>query len=204
MTIRSNGTVKTISINQRKGPLPKLPEVLVCYNLAEGLTVEEEDHFIRSEEDLFAVGTITLSENLHVSLPDGVNLYQADLGKADFATANLKANLDNDDLATTSPPTLDSATYQEHFYKFTEREEQIVETPVRDKLGEMKVAAWNQTEEEQLRKINVGTEEAPQILKISTQLELTLAQAVEDQLREYTDVLAWTYKDLKGIPPSVA
>ena len=70
MTIRGNGTVKTISINQRKGPLPKLPKVLVCYNLAEGLTDEEEDRFLITEEDLFAVGTITLPENLSGPLPD--------------------------------------------------------------------------------------------------------------------------------------
>ena len=56
----------------------------------------------------------------------------------------------------------------------------------------MKVAAWNLTEEEQQRKINVGTEEEPKILKISIHLEPTLAQAAEDLLREYTDVFAWT------------
>lgn len=43
VTLQGNGTLKTVSMSQRKGPRPKLPEVLVCYNCAEGLTDEEED-----------------------------------------------------------------------------------------------------------------------------------------------------------------
>jgi hypothetical protein len=50
-------TTKTISVNQRKGHRPKLLEVLVCYNFAEGLTDEEEARFLASKADLFAVGT---------------------------------------------------------------------------------------------------------------------------------------------------
>lgn len=199
VTIRGNGTVKTISINERTGPLPKLPEVLVCYHLAEGLTDEEEDRFLQTEEDIFAVGNVTLPENLRVPLPDQADLQQADHRQADFAATDLRADL--------APPTLpdpDTATYPDHFYTFSEGEMPIDETPVREKLGEMKVAGWNLTEEEHLRKINDGTEEEPKILKISTQLELALAQAAEDLLQEYTDVFAWTYKDLTGIHPSMA
>ena len=135
MTIRGNGTVKTISINQRKGPLLKLPDVLVYYNLAEGLTEEEEDCFIRTQKDIFAVETITLLENVRIPLPSGADLYRANLRKADFAAADL----DIADLVTTLP-TPDSATYPEHFYTFTKGKVQVDETPVRDKLGDMKVA----------------------------------------------------------------
>jgi hypothetical protein len=56
--------VKTISVNQRTGPYPKLPEILICYNFVEGLTDEEEDRFLSIEEDLFAIGTITLLGDL--------------------------------------------------------------------------------------------------------------------------------------------
>ena len=64
MTIQGNGSVKIISINQRMGPHPKLLEVLICYNFVEGLTNEEEDRFLSTEEDLFAIGTITLPRDL--------------------------------------------------------------------------------------------------------------------------------------------
>jgi hypothetical protein len=37
VTIQGNGTVKTISVNQRLGPRLRLPKVLVCYNIVEGL-----------------------------------------------------------------------------------------------------------------------------------------------------------------------
>jgi hypothetical protein len=43
VTIQGNGTVKTISVTQRLGQHPQLPEVLVCYNIVEGLADEEED-----------------------------------------------------------------------------------------------------------------------------------------------------------------
>jgi hypothetical protein len=60
--IRGNGTVKTIYVSQRKGPKPKLLEVLVCYNFPKGLTDEEEDRFLTSEADIFAVGIMTLPQ----------------------------------------------------------------------------------------------------------------------------------------------
>ena len=60
VTIRGNGTVKTVSVSQRKGPRPKLPEVLVCYNFTEGLTDEEEARWLATEQDLMAIGTVTI------------------------------------------------------------------------------------------------------------------------------------------------
>jgi hypothetical protein len=56
--------VKTISVNQCTRPCPKLPEILVCYNFVEGSILKEEDQILSSEEDLFAIGTITLHGDL--------------------------------------------------------------------------------------------------------------------------------------------
>jgi hypothetical protein len=42
-------------------------------------------------------------------------------------------------------------------------------------------------------KLNLGTNVEPQMVKINAQL-----------LKEFRDVFAWTYKDLKGIPPKLA
>lgn len=64
VTLQGNGTMKTILVNQRIRPRLKLPEVLVCNNIIEGLIDKKEDWFFSIEEDLFAIGTITLPRNL--------------------------------------------------------------------------------------------------------------------------------------------
>jgi len=62
VTIQGNGTVRTIKVNPRKGPRPKLPEVLVCYNFAEGLTDMQERNLLLTENNLIPIGTFTLPE----------------------------------------------------------------------------------------------------------------------------------------------
>ena len=177
------------------GPLPKLLEVMVSYNLAEGFIDEEEDRFLMAEEDLFAVGTMTLPHNLDVSHSTIVDSYVAVADNVDLETT---------DVANNVPSAADPVIYPDSFYTFTESTQKVDETPVRDKLRDVKVAAWNMTKEDQLHRLNIGTKEDPKIVKISAHLPTDQAQAVEALLREYTDMFAWTYEDLKGIPPSVA
>jgi hypothetical protein len=43
ITIEGNGTVKTILVNKKLGAKTKRLQVLVCYDLLEGLTYEKED-----------------------------------------------------------------------------------------------------------------------------------------------------------------
>ncbi len=40
------------------------PQVLVCYDLMEGLTYEEEDLIFETKPKLFSIGTITLLEKI--------------------------------------------------------------------------------------------------------------------------------------------
>jgi len=40
-----------------------------------------------------------------------------------------------------------------------------------------------------------------EMVKINAQLETSKVLEVEQLLKEFKDVSAWTYKDLKGIPP---
>jgi hypothetical protein len=68
----------------------------------------------------------------------------------------------------------------------------------------MKVAAWSLPKSEQLCQINVGSPDKPQYLKISAHLDKYHAAEIEQLLWEFKDVFAWSYKDLKGIPPSLA
>ncbi len=53
-------------------------------------------------------------------------------------------------------------------------------------------------------KFNLGTYAEPQMMKINAQLETGKVLKMEQLLKEFKDVFAWTYKDLKGIPPKLA
>jgi hypothetical protein len=41
--VQGNGTIRTILVNRKLGAKTRKPQVLVCYDLMEGLTNEEED-----------------------------------------------------------------------------------------------------------------------------------------------------------------
>jgi len=41
------------------------------------------------------------------------------------------------------------------------------------------------------------------MVKINAQLEIGKVLEVEQLLKEFKDVFAWTYKDIKGIPPKL-
>jgi len=41
-------------------------------------------------------------------------------------------------------------------------------------------------------------------VKINAQLDIGKVLELEQLLKEFKDVFAWTYKDLKGIPPKLA
>jgi hypothetical protein len=56
------------------------------------------------------------------------------------------------------------------------------------------------TEDQQLMKLNLGTNVEPQMVKINAKLETCKVLEVEQSLKEFKNVFAWTYKDLKGIP----
>jgi hypothetical protein len=64
VTIQGNGILKTISVNRQLGPRPQLSEVLVCYNIVEGLSDKKEYQLPSIEADLFVIGTISLFREL--------------------------------------------------------------------------------------------------------------------------------------------
>jgi len=61
ITIQSNGTIRTISVKKKLGAKTKRPQVLVCYDLMEGLTNEEEDLIFEIEPKLFSIRKIIIS-----------------------------------------------------------------------------------------------------------------------------------------------
>jgi predicted transcriptional regulator len=51
---------------------------------------------------------------------------------------------------------------------------------------------------------NIGTDVEPHMVKVNVQLKTCKVLEVEQLLKEFKDVFAWTYKDLKGIPPELS
>ncbi len=41
------------------------------------------------------------------------------------------------------------------------------------------------------------------MVKVNSNLQLKKVRKLEEWLKEYKEVFAWTYKDLKGIPPKL-
>ncbi len=74
----------------------------------------------------------------------------------------------------------------------------------RIKVQNLHISRWTITEKEQLTKINLGFEENPQQVKINVNLEPIISYQLIDLLKEFKDIFAWTYKNLKGIRPDIA
>ncbi len=51
--------------------------------------------------------------------------------------------------------------------------------------------------------LSLGIQAKPQMVKVNSNLQPKKVWELEEWLREYKDVFAWTYKDLKGIPPKL-
>ncbi len=56
--VQANGTVRTISINMKFGVETKRPQVLICYDLMEGLTNEKEDIIFETKLELFSIAQL--------------------------------------------------------------------------------------------------------------------------------------------------
>jgi len=65
----------------------------------------------------------------------------------------------------------------------------------------MKIIKWNLPKEVQIRLLNLGIHEEPQLGKLNTNLDSFMVNVAKQLLEKYNDVFAWMYKDLKGIPP---
>ncbi len=62
ITIESNGMVQTIVVTKHSDSNTKYLEVLLCYDMMEGVTNEEEEILFATKSNLFTLGTITLLE----------------------------------------------------------------------------------------------------------------------------------------------
>jgi hypothetical protein len=106
--------------------------------------------------------------------------------------------------AITMDPVLTESEFLERVFQYTPGYSAIDEIPVHENMKLMDVVQWKLKDDEQLRLLNVATEDEPKHLGISSQLSPILAQCVEQLFLEYKDVIAWSYTDLKGIPEELA
>lgn len=65
----------------------------------------------------------------------------------------------------------------------------------------MKITKWNLSKNAQICLLDLGTFNESQLVKLNADLNSSIVNAIEQLLKDYKDVFAWTYKDLKGIPP---
>jgi hypothetical protein len=61
INVQGNGMVRTISVNKKLRIETKRHQILVCYNLMEGL-IDEEDFIFETKPELFSIDTIALLE----------------------------------------------------------------------------------------------------------------------------------------------
>jgi hypothetical protein len=70
--VQSNGTIKTILVNKKLGVETRRPQVLICYDLMENLTDEEEDLIFETKPKLFSIGIIIFSNEKNSLMNVGV------------------------------------------------------------------------------------------------------------------------------------
>jgi hypothetical protein len=78
------------------------------------------------------------------------------------------------------------------------------EVPTQLKVQDLKIARLTLQKNVQIRDLNLGTTTQPHLVKFNANLDLSIAIKAKSLSQEYKDVFAWSYKDLKGIPPHIA
>lgn len=62
------------------------------------------------------------------------------------------------------------------------------ETPIQEQLQYLTIASWIVTEEQHLIKINLGTKENVQLMKVNFALKLVIANQLIELLKNFKDV----------------
>ncbi len=99
---------------------------------------------------------------------------------------------------------LEDKVYSNMYYNHKLGNVVMDEAPRKIKTHELQIVGWTFIEDQQLMKLNMVTNEKLQMVKINAQLEIGKVMEVEQLLKEFKNVFAWTYKDLKGIPLKLA
>ena len=80
----------------------------------------------------------------------------------------------------------------------------VDETPIRDKVKTMDVVYWTHNEQDKIQLLKLGTADHPKLVKLKANLNPQLTTDATSLYKEYRDVFAFFYEDLRGIPKHIA
>jgi len=186
--------------------------VLVCYDFHSEISDKEEDLMFATKLRLFSIETIVVP--LPVMLQQPINLIASiglNLVEQVYVHVELIYVLPIPFDIPVEPVfvlpiqiVIPPDTFKQHlpktFFQPKVRKMEIDEMLVRIKVQNLCIVGWTITEKKQLTKINLDSEKKLQHVKINVDLELVVSYQLIDLLKEFKDIFAWTYKDLKGIP----
>ena len=92
--------------------------------------------------------------------------------------------------------------YSTQFYKEKGGDIVVDCTPASKAVKKKKIAGWTVEDEDLVKNLNLGSPEVPKLVKITKDLGEYKAK-VKELLLKFKDVLVFTYKDMKGIPPHI-
>jgi len=92
--------------------------------------------------------------------------------------------------------------YPKQFYKAKEEDIAVDHTLASKDVKGKKIARWTIEDEDLVKNLNLGTPEYPKLVKIAKDLGEYKGK-VKELLLKFKDVFAFTYKDMKGIPPHI-
>ncbi len=165
------------------------------YDWMAGLTDEEEDHVMKTQSKLRPIAELDMG-----NIPDLAKCYKVKaLGKASEMKQLVRVVTLIED---------QQEVYPTHFYVTKEgsvdvNEEPNREQPNREQVKGYTILGWNLTLEKQVIHINLGSSKAPKLVKINSKANNEFLKGVEALLHKYKDMFTWSYRNTKGIPPSI-
>jgi len=93
--------------------------------------------------------------------------------------------------------------YPIYFYQHQSRKVLILDEVANMIFKDKKIVGWMVTVEEQIKKLNLGSEWDPKEVLINAVLPTSFQAKIKELLVSYCDVCAWNYKDFKGIPREI-
>ena len=93
--------------------------------------------------------------------------------------------------------------YPAQFYKVKEGEIVIDRISALEPVKGKQIAGWTIEDDEMIKEINLGTKEEPKMVRVGKDIEEKYEKKLIEVLKSYKDAFAWTYEDMKGIPPHI-
>ncbi len=97
----------------------------------------------------------------------------------------------------------DDINYPFWYYQHEHGKTLIIDESTDIMIKNKQITRWTFTIDEQLNKLNLGTNEEPRMVLVNVILSKQFQVKVKQLLTKFKDVFAWSYKELKGIPRSI-